>query len=49
MAEKMICLAQNKELMKEYPQKSLVRADFFIFKRIFKDWVKIVNRILSKS
>jgi len=49
MAEKMIYLAKNKELMKKYSQKSLIRADFFNFERIFKDWVKLINRILSKS
>ena len=49
MAEKMIYLAKNKEINKKYSQKSLTRADFFNFERIFKDWVKLINGILSKS
>ena len=49
MAEKMIYLAKNKELRKKYSQKSLIRADFFNFERIFKDWVKLINTILFKS
>lgn len=46
LAEKMIFLAKNKELMKKYSIMSLKRAKFFDLEKILKEWIIFIESYL---
>jgi len=47
LAEKMVYLANNKELMKRYSKLSLERAKFFDINNIKKDWFKVIEKFTN--
>lgn len=44
LAEKMIFLAKNKDILKEFSQKSLNRAEFFGIDKFLTEWISLLNK-----
>jgi len=44
LAEKMLLLAKNRELINEYSKKSLEKAKFFKIEKFYNEWIKLLNQ-----
>ncbi len=49
LAEKMIFLGKNREIMKNYSQKSIKRAKFFNIEKMRKQWIDLIEAIINKK
>ncbi|MFX1328196.1 MAG: glycosyltransferase [Promethearchaeota archaeon] len=47
LAEKMVYLAKNPEILKNYSKKSAQRAKFFDFEKIRTDWIDLIEKLTS--